>query len=258
MLSGRDLDLAPGIKVRHPTVLDILEINHGFLCEDYYWTYVFSILSDPYDNMVFLDDNGIDYEKASAFDVFMLRWNDAQKDEVVNREKYRALGTSPLSVLRDSLSFFFGPRHFDFSKVNGQIVIADRDDPKWMLTKEAFDLATAFIVKCNCIVRTDKINPDSPGAKKILIEDQRMEEKKRARKETKTEAVERIGEALSTVFAGGAGTITPDNYENIHIYQLLSTSNSVQKQMVVQSMLNGIYTGMMKADKLSDKELRWV
>ena len=259
LLSGRDLELLPGVAVRHPTVTDILGINNGFLCEDYYWTYVFSILSDPYDNMVYLDDNHIDYEKVSAFDVFMLKWNDAQKDEVANRDKYKQLGTSPLSVLMDSLSFFFGEHRFGFSKVGGQIVLIDLDDPKWMVSKDAFVLATEFITKCNCIVRDDKINPSSPWAKKVLIDDKRMDEKKRARKEfKKEEKAERIAESLATVFAGGAGTITPENYDHVHIYQLLSTAHSVQRQMVVQSMLNGIYTGMMKADKLSDKELRWV
>lgn len=258
LLSGMDLELAPGVTVRHPTVSDVLGINHGLLCEDHYWTYVFSVLSDPYDNMVYLDDNGIDYENATPFDVLMLRWSDARKDATLNRDKYRSLGFSPLTMLRDAMSFFFGSRHFEFASIGGQIALVDLDDPGWILTKEAFALAATFIAKCNCIVRTDQIKPGSPSAKQILLEDKRAEEKRRARKKAKEAGAERIAEALATVFAGGAGTITPDNYPNIHVYQLLSTAHSVQKQMVVQSMFNGIYTGMMKADKLPDKELRWV
>ncbi len=258
LLSGQDLELAPGVKVRHPTVADILEINHGFLCEDHYWAYVCSLLSDPYDSMVYLDDNKIDYEKVTPFDVFVLRWADAKKDYVKNREQYRTFDCSPLSMMRNALGFFLGPHKYDLIKVGEQIVLADISDPRWYINSETFALATDFIMKCNCIVRDDKIKPATKSAKRILIEDCRMEEQRKTRNSKPPEKVEQIADSLVTVFAGGAGTITPDNYANTHIYQLLSTSRAVQKQMVVQSMLNGIYTGMMKTDKMSDKELRWV
>lgn len=258
LLSGQDLELAPGVKVRHPTIADILAINHGFLCEDYYWTYVCSLLSDPYDSMVYLDDNGIDYEKVTAFDVFVLRWADAKQDYIKNREQYQIFDASSLSMMRNALEFFFGPHKYDLIKVGDQIVLADMNDLRWYINGEAFALATDFILKCNCIVRDDKINPANKNAKRILIEDRRMEERRQIQKSRPSEKVEQIADALVTVFSGGAGTITPDNYADKHIYQLLSTSKAVQKQMVVQSMLNGIYTGMIKTDKMPDKELRWV
>lgn len=253
--SGRDLELSPDVLVRHPKVSHILEINNSFMCEEYYWTYVFSVLSDPYDFMVYLDDNGIDYEKVSAFDVFMLRWNDAQKDQFENREMYQKLGTSPFMMLNSALSFFFGSRRFCIKKIAGQFVLADADNEQWMMTKEGFDLAIEFITKINCIERDDKIKPATPGAKRVLIDDKRREEKKRARKQTKEEKVERIAESMATIDAG-VGLI--DSYDNLPVYRLLSTAHSVQKRIVVQSMFNGIYTGMLKADDIPEKSLRWV
>lgn len=253
--SGKDLELAPGIVIHHPTVGNVLDINNGFMCEDYYWTYVFTILSDPYDHMVYLDDNKIDYEKASSFDVFLLRWNDARKDYLANREKYLALGASPLSIYDEALSFFFGRRKFYFGKLGDQRVIADEDNPNWIINQETFELATQFITKCNCITREDKIKPATKSAKRILIEDKRMEERKqKSRFNKKEDKVERIAEAMATIDAG-VGMI--DSYDNLPIYRLLSTARSVQKRIVVQSILNGIYTGMIKSEGVPDKDLRW-
>lgn len=253
--SGNALELAPGITVRHPTVGDVLAINNGFMCEDYYWTYVFTLLSDPYDHMVYLDDNKIDYEKVSSFDVFLLRWNDARNDYLANCEQYSELGASPLSIFDEALAFFFGRRKFYFGKIGDERVIADEENPHWLINKEAFELSMQFVTKCNCIVREDKIKPATKSAKRILIEDKRMEEKKqKSRFNKKEEKVERIAEAMAAIDAG-VGMI--DSYDNLPIYRLLSTARNVQKRVVVQSILNGIYTGMIKSEGVSDKELRW-
>ena len=77
-------------------------------------------------------------------------------------------------------------------------------------------------------------------------------------KKTGNERPEQIADALATVFAGGAGTITPDNVRGVSIYHLMTTANSIQKQMLVQALMNGMYSGMIKGDKISDKDLRWV
>ena len=260
MLSGRDFSLLQNVKVHHPTIPEILNINDGILCEELYWMYVSTIMSDPYDYMVMLDDMGIDYEKSNAFEVFTHRWTNAHMEYIKNRVEYDKQGTSPLDIYKESLAFFFGTgRDFQLLHHKGQMFIIDNNDDEWILNKEAFCVAMEFIVKINCIEGEEHIKPATPAHKKILIEDKRMEEKKRARKPLKKqEKIERIGDALATVFAGGAGAITPENYQKVHIYQLLSSAHAIQMQMVVQARLNGIYTGMLKADKISDKELRWV
>lgn len=252
LLSGTDLVLTPNVSVRHPSITDILSINHGFYSEDYYWAYVSSILSDPYDFMVFLDDNHIDYESVSAFRVFALRWADTKAKAMKNKK-----GAAAFDFLNESLAYFFGPRQFDFETYEGRQIMIDRQDHRWFMTDEMFDMASQFITAINCMERTDKIKPATPSAKRILIEDMRSEQKRRARNKKPPERTEHIGDALAVVLSGGAGTITPSNLHNTHIYQLLTTARAVQKQMVVQAMLNGIYTGMMKADKISDNDLRW-
>lgn len=253
--SGQALNLTPSVSVCHPTVGSIMELNHGFLCEDYYWTYVFTLLADPYDHMVYLDDNGIDYERVSAFDVFLMRWKDARKDYLANREKYLELGVSPFAIFEESLAFFFGRRRFYLGKLGDEAVIADEDDPTWLLNRECFQIAIQFIKQCNCIVRTDQIKPATKSAKRILIEDRRLEEKRQKNKFNKKEdKVERLAEAIAVV---DAGVGMPVSYQDLPVYRLLSAGRNIQRRVVVQSILNGIHTGMLKADGISDKELRW-
>ena len=253
LLSGNDLPLTDRVYVRHPTVDDVLTLNQGFLCEELYWTYVSSILSDPYDYMVWLADQGIDYETYSDFDVFLLRWNEANiSDSILQKDK------SSANMMRDAMNFFFGKRNFSFVKVEGRKFFIDVDDPEWFIDENAFNIACEFIATVNCLEKTDRIKPATPGHKKILIQDMREEQKRKAKSKTPQKPVTHIADALATVLSGGSGAITPTNYNSTHIYQLLSSSRAVQKKMVVQSLLNGIYTGMIKGDKIADNELRWV
>lgn len=255
---GHDLEVLKGVFVRHPVVGDVLQINHGLLCEDYYWAYVSLLLSDPYDHMVFLDDNGIDYETVSPFDVFVLRWTVAQQEYYKDQRSYDAAGVTPLTIFHDALAFFFGDgRRYDLIKVQDQFLIIDLEHPDWVLNKDAFLLAAEFIKLMNCVTDGDRIKPATPFAKQVLIEDARTELKKRMRKSQEEDRPEQIGDAMSAVFACGAGAITPTNHSQTHIYTLLSAANAIRKQMVVQALLNGIHVGMVKTDKITDKDLRW-
>ena len=259
MFGGTDLEVLPNIKVRHPKVADILDLHGGLMCEDYYWSYVSLLLADPYDHMVYLDDNGIDYEAVTSFDVFVLRWNSAVKDYIANRSYYDERGYSPASMFTDALAFFFGAeREYEVVSIHDQVLIVDMCDQSWALNKSAFMLASEFIRTMNCVTTEGHIKPATPFAKKILIEDMRAEQKKQRLKKVEDERPHQIADAMASVFAGGAGTITPDNYRSVSIYQLLTTAHSIQRQMAVQALMHGMYSGMMKTDKITDKDLRWV
>lgn len=258
LYSGSDLEVLRGVFVHHPRVGEVLRIHGGLMCEDYYWAYVSLLLSDPYDHMVYLDDNGIDYEAVSPFEVFTLRWNSAEKEYISNKQSYDAAGITPLTIFDDALAFFFGGgRRFGLVNVQGQQLIVDYEHPDWVLNKDAFLLAAEFIKMMNCVTDGDRIKPASPFAKQVLIEDTRAELKKRMRRPSSDDRPEQIGDAMAAVFACGSGSITPENHSKVPVYTLLSAANSIRKQMVVQSLLNGIHVGMIKADKITDKDLRW-
>lgn len=90
LMSGDDYKLTPYLTLRNPTIREMRTINNGYESEQLYWNYVHFILSDPYSNMVFLDDIGKDFTKTSSFEVFMLHWNDSILEalQFFTREKH--------------------------------------------------------------------------------------------------------------------------------------------------------------------------
>lgn len=258
LFRGSGLEVLRGVIVKHPTVGEILDLHGGLMCEDYYWAYVSTLLSDPYDHMVYLDDQGIDYETVTAFEVFMLRWNSA----VLARAKENARGQSgtvPTTLFEEALSFFFGAeREYTWTQIQDQLIIVDGKDPNWLLTKDAFLLAVDFIRNINCVRVEDHIKPANAFAKKVLIEDARIEQRKPRWRKQDEERPEQIADAIATVLAGGSGSISSQSILDLPIYSLLTTARSVQQQMMVQALMGGMYSGMIKSDKITDKDLRWV
>lgn len=240
--TGRDLVLENSIIVKHPKVEEILALNDGLYCEEIYWAYVFGLLSDPYNNMVFLDDNGIDYETSSPIDVLWIKWQDPKEREFII----------------EFLSFFLGNRDYDMAAVHDVKIIYDKTDNTFAIGPAQFEWITYFVSQINCLTQDGRINPATEGLKRILIEDMRDEirrAKKRKKKDEKR--ISLIGDSITAVVYGSPSGVTPFNFEKLGIYQLLYGSISIQKQIKVQAMFNGIFTGMMKANKLPEDELRW-
>lgn len=235
-----------------------MKLGGGTSCEDAYLAYMFALLSDPYDHMVWLDDNGMDYEHVTAFQVFALRWLDAQKEYADHIVEYNTIGFRPDSIYREALCFFFGEHKYTlcYEGSTGYVVFA-ADDPGWYMDERIFGIAVNFIQEINCIERSDKILPANASAKKILIEDQREEIKRRSKKKRDTESPQQLASATTTVLFGDAGSISPFDLPRLSIYHLLSGATAINKRMVVHAMLNGIHTGMIKTDKMSAEALRW-
>ncbi len=245
LYSGADLDLGNGMVIRHPTAGDIAKLNNGFMTDWVYWSYVWTILSDPYDHMVFLDDLGLDYETQTPFDVFVLRWEH----------------TDDHFIMQMALSFFLGEREFDVTTTaDGVKVIYDKNDTAYAFTGDIFDVLHSFVEKMNCVERTDKINPGDPAAKRILIEDMREEQKRKARKASqrteKSESFDLIGDGITKVVFG-PGCVSPLQAMDLHVYHIMQGAISSGKKQRVDAMLNGVYTGMLKADKMPPEDFSW-
>lgn len=252
LLSGQDLPLTPAVSVKHPKLKDIWTLGNGLYCEEVYWTYVMTLLSDPYDAMVWLDDRGIDYEEVTSFDVFLLRWVEAKKAPVLSDIEGAAD-----EIFRQALSFFCGSHDFDIAQdPSGIPYIYAKDSTEIVFVKESFDWLSAFLTEMHCIQRTDKIKPATKGAKAVLIEDKRDEERRARRKQKEWSPLHTIGDAVSTLLFGGSG-YSPVSIGDAPIYTLLCGASVKTKQMRVQAMLNGVYTGMLKPDGISPSAFNW-
>ena len=256
--SGRDLVLSDHIVVKHPSIGEILELGNGIYCDAVYWNYVFSLLCDPYDNMVWLDDNGIDFEKTTSFDVFVMKWDQLISQVRKSEESSDGKHFDLLQNIKSALSFFLGDHDFDLGVYeSGERAIYDRSNPEYQINREAFNYIIAFIRGINGITHTDKINPSDENAKRILIDDMRAEEKKRSRKKD-MKYNDIIGNMMSAVAYGGNGGITPFNICNVKIFQLYSSLNINQKKMHYQQVMSGVYHGTIRFDSINKLELNWM
>lgn len=71
---GRDLQIAPGFRVRQPTLGEIEggEADDGEGCERVFFSTVYTLLATPTDLMAHLDKIGIRYEDVTNYQLFMM------------------------------------------------------------------------------------------------------------------------------------------------------------------------------------------
>ena len=102
LMSGNDFKLTPSITLYHPTVGDFLSIDITMNPDDVYWTYVQMLLSDPYSNMVMLDDIGKNYLEVSPYEVFTIQWDNCLNSYTENKTVYDKEGINPLNEISNA------------------------------------------------------------------------------------------------------------------------------------------------------------
>lgn len=266
---GDDLFLNEHVAVKHPTIGEILKLGYGIYCDDYYWNYVFALINDPYDNMVWLDDLGIDYESVCAFDVMLLKWKHLEDTYQNKKEYFDKAHFHPLSEIIDALNFFIIGDHVykigeyqDGNKclydIAGAEAVIDTNNPNNYLKidKSVFNYISSFLKMINGIDRKDKIQPANKSAKKILIEDMRDEQKRQQK--NKKEDNDCLGNMMAGATHGGNGGITSLNVKQHKIYQIYSALSVTQKKLHFNHVMGGVYAGNVNSEKLNTQELNWM
>lgn len=259
-MSGKDYKLTPTITLHHPTVGEMLSINDGHGSEQIYWNYVHFILSDPYSNMVFLDDIGKDFMKTSPFEVLILQWDNLYNNYMSNKEMCDQTGFNPLSIITSSLQFFMNEKHTFVKRQydNGTFCLADMNDESCQINDEVYGYICEWVKSLNKIDYSGRINPADENARRILIEDTRDEMKKQKRKnKSNTDDIDYIGSLMSAVSFGGNGVITPFNINDCKIYWLFEAFSIDNKKSNASHILDGIYHGTLSSKDINKKDLDW-
>lgn len=242
LMSGNDYRLTPFLSLHHPTIEEILQINQGCFCERIYWQYVQFLLSDPYSNMVFLDDIGKNFMETSPFDVFMLQWEQP----------------FPTNFVDDALQLFITEKHHFVKSqyADGSFCLAATDNTDCQITREIYEYLCEWVKAINKINDDDQIHPADESARQILIEDMRQELKKRQKK-TDTKPTNRIGNLMSAVAFGGNGTITPFNLPKCKLYWIFEAFHVENKKANASHILDGLYHGTLNSKDVNQEELDW-
>ena len=259
--SGQDLRLNDKVTVKHPKVSDILSAGrHG---EDEYWYCLSLVLSDPYKNMVWLNDEfGLNYQKVDSFDVFCLKWVKLFEQYAENRESFDALNYNPVSELVTALCFFLGEHSFALKKdENDEYYFKDPDEEGYEIHRKDFNLMVTFLQLINGIDYKNRINPATEGARRMLIEDMRDEMKRAERKRKKgiqdDSNDDSIGNMAAVVIHGGNGSITSFNFMNAPIFFFLSAYKIIIKRFNSDHVMNGYYAGTVKRDSINKTTMDW-
>lgn len=264
--SGNDLPVSGSIRFKHPTIQEILDIDQehlGLYSEDIYYSMINLFLTDPYTYMVYLDDNGIDYESATPFEVFILLYRDyLQKIKELS-------GLYPTEQIDDLLRnnlyfkafrFFLGVDSFFVGKdTDGNDVLAYGEN-QFLMDSAIYNYVAEFVKKVNGIPDGERIEPEDAWAKKLLIEDEREKLKRRAKKHEKEEEPankNRLGNLLSSITWACPGGITPFNRKQLHMYDLIDGIRRTDKLLNYKNTMTGLYAGCIEKKKINWNELHW-
>lgn len=269
LFSGNPLFLSDTVSVKHPKIKDTLDIGNSINPSEIYWHMVGELLCDPYDNMVMLDDLGIDYEEVTPWEVFLINWNSRLDDYNNKKDDYDAYGVHPLDYIKISLSFFLGKHDYDltFMKLahshNEEIVLIASDAVKdnecnFFINKDMFNLMSDFIFSINCLDTSDRINPSNKNAKKMLIEDMRDELKRKQRKNlSESDTKDHIGIFSKSLAFGGNGGVNVFNYKELSVYQLFCGMKVTDKKEIASHILSGMYSGNVKSESVNTADINW-
>ena len=268
--SGKDLKLDENVIVKHPTIEEIENIDDTIYSIEHYWQLANLLMCDPYENMVVLDDLGINYQEVDYFDVFLYKWKKNIEDYNRNKEYFDEVNIHPNDYIKLAMTFFLGKHNFDVQTVNylneKQLCIIDLDKIKnneidYCINRDMFNFIANFIIEINNIPREDRINPANEMTRQMLIEDARDEIKRRMRNQDNNSGKtigDYIGEIKNGLCFAGNGGVSIFNVNQLKIYQLFTGFNTIVSKNHSDHILNGIYFGTVDLKKINKKELDWV
>ena len=218
------------IKIRIPKVGEILDN------EDLYYDAICPIIATPYDMMVQLDDNGIDFTKINSFELFCLMIG-----------KLKEIDTSLVFVDLNLKNF-----RTAVNEKNGNMILLDIND-KTIIDRAIHDQICTFIRKMLYMPKNDK-TPGNEEARKYMIERARIKQARRKKKKVESQ-LERFIVALVNT------SEFPYNYEtvrNLSIYQFYASLKQISQKIRFDNTMIGCYAGTVKFDDLSSDERTWI
>lgn len=220
------------ISVHVPSVAEIFDYG-----DQKYYSMVQSLISTPFDLMVELDDIGIDYEKITDYQLFLLMI------ESIAREKDTSILFGDLNLLN-----FCEAKN---TKTE-EIVLWDKKN------NIVIDRAIGLEI-CNAIRRMHLWNVPSgragnAEAKSYLIERTRIKKQRLAKKPYKSFLENMVVSLVNT-------EEFPYNYETvmgINVFKLNSSWKQIQKKKHWEQTMNGVFFGTVDMSKIDFEKISWL
>ena len=230
MLYDRIHKINDTIQIHIPTVGQIIDN------EDSYEEAVSLIVSTPYDMMVLLDDNGIDFSKINSWDLFCYLFKHIQ-----NTDMSMIFSELDLSKLRLAIH-----------KEHGQKVIIDEQDN--IVFDRLIHDATAKALRKILFLQENNKKPGNEDARKYMLQKARKKMKRNRHKKRESRLEKYIISLVNT-------SEFPYNYESVRditIYQFYASLHQISHKIHFDNTMIGYYAGTVKASDLDPKALNWL
>lgn len=233
LLRGDDLVIKNSFTVKQLTVNQIIDFTeeNG---EENYFSLINLFLLRPFDIMDKLDDEGIDYETLTNYDLFIILYKTGKYNEHLKI----LIGQYNFKIYQDS--------------DNNEVVLYDKDTDTY-IDKVIYNSIREYL----CLIHHIKLNPVLKAGhdeiKKFRINKKRKEHKKNEDSKFQSQ----LFDLVSSIIVGSNGSVTFFNIWNMPIYSAYTTLIKVLKLQNYSNTMFGIYTGNISSNDVSMNTLDW-
>ncbi len=224
-------DINDKIHVRIPTVGEVLDN------EEKYFEVVYSIIATPYDLMVQLDDNGIDFTQINAFDLFCLLFG-----HLSEQDTSMVFGDLDLSKFKVAVN-----------NQNGAVVLRD-DEDDIVIDRAIHGQICACLRKILNIPKTEK-QPGNEEGRLYMLEKAR---KKARRKRKQKQSESQIEDLIIALVNSAEFPYDYTSVKDITIYQFYASLKQIIHRVKFDKTMIGVYAGTVSFKDLANDERSWI
>ena len=218
LLYADKYDINDKIHIMIPSVGDVLDN------EEKYFEVVYTIVATPYDLMVQLDDNGIDFSQITSFDLFCLLFG-----------QLREMDTSLVFGDLDLKNFKVA-----LNNQNGSYVLRDEENDI-TIDRAIHGQMCACLRKLLNIPKTEK-TPGNEEARIYMLQKARKKMKRKKKQKQPDSQIEDLIVALV----------------NTAEFQFYASLKQIVHKVKFDKTMIGVYAGTVQFDKLGNDERSWI
>lgn len=237
LIAGDPYRITDKVAVNNPRLGDIRKFG-----EDKYWSILSQLCATSFDHRLSLEEAGIDYLTVDDWQMFYMSYLALEDDEVqilIPEVKFSELRPAVVNE-------------------NGEIALVNKD-MEIVINQFVYYEIVDFLRQCHGIERNYKI-PGNSVARQIYMREAR-EARERALR-SKSKPVDYLEPLISAMCNSQGFKYNYETVWNLPIYTFMDATRRIQKIKSADSLMNGMYGGMLDVSKMNkaqlNKDLNWM
>lgn len=235
ILCGQDYKINDNITIHNPTLNEIL-INHS---EEKYMQLVSLLTMRPYDDMVTLDDMGLNYLDFTDYDIFL--------------KNYKVFTPDFSSILLGDLNL--SEYILAKNKINDNIILLNEHTGA-VIDELIFSTITSYVRAINFISSKIEYDVGNEVARRELIKKQRRAIKRQAKKPKNTTSI--LSNMISLLCSSNYCKYDYNTIMDLKISQLYDNYYRMSMIDERERYLNILSSGFVKVEHKDNSKLNWL